>query len=187
MGEAELRGPFDKVRNLVADGTVVKRTVFLGDDFLNCGALLMREALGQTVNDSHEGFGFLGHGKSFDPTISRVNGLYSPAPALGARMARIRRRRHALIGKTGTFRRRVPWAGRCWRSGRALASRLAAPATWPHSPAATPQGRLSLKAGPDVGRWPGSWALGLRRVRGMTWRPSVRVPVLPRWVVRFGI
>jgi hypothetical protein len=81
MGEAELRGLFDKDRNVVADGTVVERTVFLGDDFLNCGALLMREALDQTVNDSHEGFGCLGHCKSFDPTISRVNGLYSRRPS----------------------------------------------------------------------------------------------------------
>jgi hypothetical protein len=80
MGEAELRGPFDKDRNVVADGTSVERAVFFGDDVLNCGARLMREALGQTVNDSHEGFGFLGHCKSFDPTIRRVNGLYSRRP-----------------------------------------------------------------------------------------------------------
>jgi hypothetical protein len=81
MGEAELRGLFDKDRNVVVDGTVVERTVFLGDDFLNCGALHMREALDQTVNDSHEGFGFLGHCKSFDPAISRVNGPYSRRPS----------------------------------------------------------------------------------------------------------
>lgn len=80
MGEAELRGPFDKKRNVVPDGTLVERTVFLGHDFLNGRALFIGEALGQTVNDSHEGFGFQGHCKSFNPTISRVNGIYSRHP-----------------------------------------------------------------------------------------------------------
>jgi hypothetical protein len=77
VGEAELRGPFYKDRDVLADGTFVERTVFLGHDVLNFRTLFMREALGQTVNDSHEGFGFLDHCKSFGPIISRVNGVYS--------------------------------------------------------------------------------------------------------------
>jgi hypothetical protein len=80
VGEAELRGPFYKDRDVLADGTFVERTVFLGHDVLDLRTLFMREALGQTVNDSHKGFGFLDHCKSFGPIISRVKGVYSWAP-----------------------------------------------------------------------------------------------------------
>jgi hypothetical protein len=82
LGETELRSPFYQDRNVVADGTFVERGVFLGHDILNCRTLFLGEALDQTVNDSHEGFGFPDHCKSFDLTISRVNGNYSRA--LGA-------------------------------------------------------------------------------------------------------
>ena len=83
MGETDLRGPFDKDRDEVADATFIERTMFFGDNVLNHRAFFIREALGQAVNDSHEGpgFGFFGHCKSFDLTSRRVNGLLAPADA----------------------------------------------------------------------------------------------------------
>ena len=106
MGEAELRGTFDKDRNEVPDGAIVEQSMFFNHDLLNHGTLLAREALGQTINDSHEGpcFGFFGHCQSVDPTRPRVNGrvmvsrclLLAQAP-LGIRVViaqvRVRRRR----------------------------------------------------------------------------------------------
>ncbi len=86
MGEAELCGPFYKERDVVADVAVVERSVFFGHNVLNGRTLFMREALGESVNHSHEGFGFLGHCRSFDPTISRVNGRYSRRPPTEQRL-----------------------------------------------------------------------------------------------------
>lgn len=79
-GETELRGPLDKDRDVVSDSTFIERTMFFGYNVLNHRALFIREALGQAVNDSHEGpgFGFFGHCKIFDLTSSRVNGPFSP-------------------------------------------------------------------------------------------------------------
>ena len=92
MGQAELRSPFNKERNIVPDGTFIERTVFFDHDVLNCGALFLREALSQTVNDRHEGpgFKFFGHCRSFDPTSSRVNGLLSPARTIFCKTIPIR-------------------------------------------------------------------------------------------------